>query len=170
VTLGVLTQLFNAVVTIAVGPGILAHEYAHVLACRLTGVEIRQRPSLALFESVATFEHEPVETFVQDYAIAVAPLVVNSALALLSFVVMSWLDPPIAFLALWLGIAFGLTALPSDQDTASLLPGAGTLSPASRPFGYALAIPVRAISVSVVLAGLLALVWTSALLALATGP
>jgi hypothetical protein len=169
VIVGVLNALANAAVTVAVGPGILSHEYAHVFACRLTGVEIRQRPSLALFESAATFEHEPVETFVQDYAIAVAPLVVNSALALLSFVVMARLDPPSAFVPLWLGLAFGLTALPSDQDTSSLLPGAGTLSPASRPLGYALAIPLRAITISVILGGLLALGLTGALLALATG-
>jgi len=165
VILRVLNALFNAAVTVAVGPGILAHEYAHVFACRLTGVEIEQWPSLALFEDAATVEHEPVETFLQDYTIAVAPLIGNSLLAAGALALATRLTPPVAFVPLWIGLACGLTALPSDADTASLLPGVSTLSPTFRPIGYALAVPVRAISYSMVLAGLLALVWTGMILA-----
>jgi len=166
VILRVLNALFNAAVTVAVGPGILAHEYAHALACRLTDVEIEQWPSLALFEDAATVEHEPVETFLQDYAIAVAPLVVNSLLAIPALFLATRLDPPVAFGPLWIGLACGLTAVPSDADTASLLPGVSTLSPTFRPVGYALAVPVRAISYSMLLAGLLALAWTGIILTL----
>ena len=161
-----LGALGTAAITIAVAPGILSHEYAHVLACRLTGVEIRQRPSLALLESAATIEHDPVETFGQDFAIAVAPLLVNSLLALAAFFFATRLDPPVAFVPLWLGLTFGLTALPSHDDTASLVAGARTLSPGLRPVGYAIAVPVRAVSYSVFLAGIVALFWTGALLAL----
>ena len=35
--------------TLALAPGILAHEYAHVAACRLLGVEIHQYPRLNPF-------------------------------------------------------------------------------------------------------------------------
>lgn len=160
------SALGNAAITLAVVPGILGHEYAHLLACRLTGVEIRQWPSLDLFEPAAAVEHEPVETFGQDFAIAIAPLVVNSLLALAAFFFATRLDPPVAFVPLWLGLTFGLTALPSRDDTASLLPGARTLSLPLRPVGYAVAVPVRAVSYSVLLAGLLALFWTGALLSL----
>lgn len=71
----------NALVTLAVGPGIYTHELAHCLACRLLGVGIERPPSIGLFDD-ATLEHEPVGTFWVDAAVAVAPLLVYSALVL----------------------------------------------------------------------------------------
>lgn len=161
-------SLLNAVVTLAVAPGILAHEYAHVLACRALGIGILAPPTLGLTED-ALFEHEPVEHFYEDVLVGAAPLLCNSLLAFGAFA-LAGLGPPIAEGAmLWVGLTFGLTAFPSPEDTNTLLAGARTLTAPLRPAGYAVALSLRSVSASVAVSGVLALVWTAVLYRAAVG-
>lgn len=163
---GYLTAVGNAAVTLVVGPGIYAHEAAHYLACRVAGLEVYGRPRIGLTED-ATFDHEPAADFWTDALVAGAPLLVNSLLAALTFLLAGRVGTPWEWLALWVGLAAGLTALPSGPDTDTLLPGVRTLSPPRRPLGYALALPLRAVSVSTLAAGPVALAWTVVLYRLA---
>lgn len=163
---GYLTAAGNAAVTLAVGPGIYAHEAAHYLACRFVGLEVYGRPSVGLTGD-ATFDHEPAGDFWADALVAGAPLVVNSLLAVLAFLVAGTAGTPWGWLALWLGLTMSLTALPSGPDTATLLPGVRTLARPRRPLGYALALPLRAVSASTLLAGPVTLAWTVVLYGLA---
>lgn len=71
-------------VSLAFGPGLLAHEYAHAVACRCCGVEVRSGPSLNPF-GAAVVEHDPVRSFWKDLTIATAPIVGNSLLAIAAF-------------------------------------------------------------------------------------
>jgi hypothetical protein len=152
-------EALNALVTLAVAPGIYGHEMSHYAACRLLGIDVDGAPSIGLFED-ATFDHDPVDTFWADAAVAGAPLLLNSLLAVSTFAVAGALPRPWLWLPAWIGVSAGLTALPSDPDTATLLEGVGTLPRWRRPLGYAIAVPLRAVSASVVLAGPIALVWT----------
>lgn len=154
-----LTAAGNAAVTLAVGPGIYAHEAAHYLACRLAGLAVYGSPSVG-FTGDATFDHEPAENFWTDVLVAGAPLVANSLLAVVAFLLAGHTGAPWGWLALWLGLAAGLTALPSGPDTATLLPGVRTLPRPRRPLGYALALPLRAVSASTLVAGPITLAWT----------
>lgn len=159
-----LTRLGNLLVTVAAGPGILTHEYAHYAACRLTGVPVREAPSLDLFGDSAVLKHDPVSAFAPDFAIAVAPFLSNSTLAFAAFGLAGLLSGPVSFVGLWLGVCFGFTAIPSRDDTTTLLSTAASLPPTVRPLGYLVAYPLRTVTRSVAVGGLLALVWTWALL------
>jgi hypothetical protein len=158
-------SISNVAVTVAVGPGIVTHEYAHYLACRLTGVTVLSPPALRPFADDAVLEHEPVDSFGADFPIAVAPFAVNSVLAFAAFWAWHGSTAPLGWLWLWLGICFGFTALPSDADTDTLFSTAGRLPAGLRQCGYLLAAPVWAATRSMLLAGVLAFLWTSVLFA-----
>ena len=161
-------SLSNLLVTVAVGPGILAHEYAHYAACRLAGVDVYARPALRPFADSALLEHEPVEDFGADLAIAVAPFLGNSLLAFVAFVLFGTLSGPASALSLWLGFCFGFTALPSETDTETLLSSAASLPYMLRPVGYLVAYPVRTATLSMWAAGFLTFGWTITLAGSAT--
>jgi hypothetical protein len=135
-----------ALVTLGLAPGILAHEYAHVAACRLAGVEVHQYPRLNPFGRDAYLDHERVRSFPADLAIAVAPLAVNVPLAVAAFALSLLLSPPLAVVPLWLGGAFALTALPSASDTDRLGATARRLGPLGRPLGVAVAGGVQGVT------------------------
>mgnify|MGYP006278814825 CR=1 FL=1 len=156
-----LTRLSNLLLTVAVGPGILTHEYAHYAACKLSGVAVHSRPALRPFDDSAVLEHEAVDGFGADLAIAVAPLLVNSLLAFAAFsLAATGIAQP---LAVWLGFCFGFTALPSATDTETLLSTAESLPKLLQPVAYLVAYPLRTATVSMWAGGLLTFVWTMAL-------
>ncbi|MFC7077724.1 hypothetical protein [Haloarcula halophila] len=161
--------LSNLVITVAAGPGILAHEYAHYLACRLTGVDVYSPPAVRPFADDAVLEHEPVDSFGADFPIAVAPFAVNSTLAFVAFWAVHATAGPAQWVWLWLGIAFGFTALPSDTDTASLFRTAKALPGSVRPLGYLLAAPVWLATRSIAVAGVLTFLWTGLLFVQSAG-
>jgi hypothetical protein len=158
-----LTSLSNLLLTVAVGPGILTHEYAHFAACKLSGVAVHSRPALRPFADSAVLEHERVESFGTDLAIALAPFLANSVLAFAAFALADGLAGPAGLVALWLGFCFGFTALPSATDTETLPRTAASLPAVLRPVGYLVAYPVRGATVSVWAGGLLTFGWTLAL-------
>jgi hypothetical protein len=165
----VASSLSNLVVTAAVGPGILAHEYAHYAACRLVGVDVYSPPALRPLADDALLEHEPVDSFGADFPIAVAPFAVNSVLAFAAFWATHSASGPLQVLWLWLGVTFGFTALPSATDTASLFRTAGSLPGAVRPLGYLLAAPVWLATRSMAVAGVLTFLWTGVLFVQSAG-
>jgi len=132
-------SLLWGLVTLGLAPGILAHEYAHVAACRLAGVEVFQYPRLNPFGRDAYLDHERVHSFPADLAIAVAPLLVNVPLAVAAFALAATLSSPLLVVPLWLGGTFALTALPSASDTNRLGVTAENLGPPLRPIGVAVA-------------------------------
>ena len=163
-----IASLSNLLVTVAVGPGILAHEYAHYVACRLAGVEVHTRPVLRPFDDSAFLQHEPVENFSTDLAIAVAPFLVNSLLAFGTFALVGITTGLASGVCLWLGFCFGFTAFPSETDTENLLTTAASLPRYLRPVGYLVAYPVRTATVSMWATGLLTFGWTITLAGSAT--
>lgn len=158
--LSLLSRLSNLLITVAVGPGILTHEYAHYAACKLSGVTVHTRPALRPFDDSAFLEHETVDSFGTDLTIAVAPFLGNSVLAFAAFALSGALDSVASTLFLWLGFCFGFTALPSATDTETLLTTASSLPASVRPVGYLVAYPVRTATLSVWATGILTFLWT----------
>lgn len=155
-----LSKLSNLLVTVAVGPGIITHEYAHYAACKAAGVDVYARPALRPFDDSALLEHESVEGFGTDLTIAVAPFLGNSILAFLAFALSGTVGPTVAPLFVWLGFCFGFTALPSPTDTETLLTTAASLPAVVRPVAYLVAYPVRSATLSAWATGILTFVWT----------
>ncbi|WP_335998883.1 hypothetical protein [Halorientalis halophila] len=143
-----LRDLYYAAETALVAPGIAAHEAAHLLACRLAGVEVLGTSGLNPFASEAYLDHERVESFPADLLIAVAPLLCNTLLAVGAFALAPAVSSPVVAVPLyWLGACFALTAFPSVGDTETLMETAGSLPRTVRPAGYLLAAPLRLFTV-----------------------
>jgi hypothetical protein len=154
-------DLYYAVETALIAPGIVSHEAAHLLACRLAGVEVVGSSVLNPFAADAYLDHERVTSFPVDLFVAVAPLLLNTALALAAFEIAPAVDTP--FLAVpcyWLGVCFALTAFPSVGDTETLFETADRLPRPLRPLGYLLAAPLRLFTVIPGSAGVAGFVWT----------
>lgn len=160
-------SLTNGLVTLVVGPGILTHEYAHYAACRLHGVGVHERPSIGVFED-SVLVHDPVERFGVDLSIAVAPTVVNSTLAFLA-ALLAHAAVPGGPVWLWLAVVFGFTSFPSRTDTATLFSTSKSLPRWLRPVGYLVAAPIRAVTASTFVAGLLVFAWTAVVVLTARG-
>jgi hypothetical protein len=138
-------DLYYAVETALIAPGIVSHEAAHLLACRVAGVDVVGSSILNPFASDAYLDHEPVSSFPADLLIAVAPVLLNTTLAFAAFLLASATETPLLSIpCYWLGGCFGLTAFPSVGDTDTLFETAGDLPRPLRPVGYLLAAPVRA--------------------------
>ncbi|MFB6179522.1 MAG: hypothetical protein ABEI77_07355 [Halorientalis sp.] len=139
-----LRSLSHLVETLLVGPGIVSHELAHVLACRLTGITVTHGPVLDPFAEDAFVDHERVDTFPVDFGIAIAPLVLNTVLGVAAFTLAAVAPTPVLSVpCYWLGACFALTAFPSVGDTTTFSRTVRTLPRWTRPLGYALATPLR---------------------------
>jgi len=162
------TDLYYAIETALIAPGIVSHEAAHLLACRLTGVEVVGSSILNPFAADAYLDHERVTSFPVDLLIAIAPFLLNSVLALAAFALASAAETPfVAIPCYWLGACFALTAFPSVGDTETLLATVGDLPRPLRPLGYLLAAPLRLFTVVPGSAGVAGFVWILVLLGLA---
>jgi hypothetical protein len=151
--------------TLLLWPGIVGHELAHLLACGLVGVDALRYPQFDPFAPDVTLVHETVESFPADFAIAVAPLPVNTLLGLAAFGAATAVTGPLAWPLYWLGACFALTAFPSIGDTETLVETAGRLSRWVRPVGYLLAVPLRWFTRIPGSAGIAGFLWTLVLLA-----
>ncbi|WP_435346608.1 hypothetical protein [Haloarchaeobius sp. HRN-SO-5] len=160
----------NLLVTVLLAPGIVAHEFAHELGCRLVGVRVLGSSYLDPVSDAAYVDHETVESFGADAVIAFAPLVVNSVLAATAFVAAGALDGTPAWpVFAWVGGTLALTAFPSHADTDSLLETAWALPWPVRPLGVALAVPLRLGTVVPGVGGFYGFFWMLWLYATVTG-
>lgn len=177
---GALRSAWYLVVSLAFAPGIVAHEYAHAIACLCCGVEVRAGPSLNPLGSAAYLEHDPVRSFWADLTIAAAPIVGNSALAIGAFAAAVAVDGAESavpgggtgvgpILLVLIGACFGLTALPSPGDTDHLLETARGFPGRSRPIAVVLAASLRALTARSSITGFAAFVWTIVLYAAVAG-
>ena len=109
-------------------PGVIVHEAAHQLFCKLRGVAVfdvcyfrpAQNPSGYVI-------HEPPRDFLTSFLVATGPLFVNTLLCLLicfpAFVPVRVFHKagPIEYVLLWLGVSIGMHAFPSTHDAKNLL-------------------------------------------------
>lgn len=156
--------VWNGLVTVALAPGILSHEYAHVLGCRAWSIDVHALPRLNPFGDDAYLDHEPVESFGPDLTIAIAPFLLNTLLGIAAFAIAPLAGHALATLGgYWLGVCFALTAFPSPSDTDGLIEAARSLPPRTRPLGYLTAYPIRAATRWPAATGPLAFAWIVAL-------
>ncbi len=158
-------------------PGVVIHELAHYVLCRLCGARVEEVVFFHLTGPSGYVVHAVPRRLVQHAVIVAGPLLVNSALAFLLFrAAVSALDPALAelergqplsalqvVLAATLGMSIALQAIPSSTDAASLWQvtldrlGAGNL----------LAVAALPIAGGVILANHLRRFWVDWLYALA---
>jgi hypothetical protein len=107
-------------------PGVIVHEAAHQLACRLRGVPVLDVKYFQFANPNGYVLHGRTDDFVSTFAITIGPFVVNTLLCLLiclpAFVPVYSFDhsDPLSFFLIWLGISIGMHAFPSNQDASQL--------------------------------------------------
>lgn len=114
------------IVSLATFPGVIVHEAAHMLFCKLRRVAVLDVKFFRLGNPVGYVAHEPIEDFTTAFLVAVGPFIVNSLLCvgicLPAFVPVKvfGLSHPLSYFLLWLGVSIGMHAFPSNHDASSL--------------------------------------------------
>jgi len=158
-------------IALATFPGVIVHEAAHMLFCRLRGVAIFKVCFFRVGNPAGYVVHEEIEDFNSAFLVAVGPFIVNSALCLLFCfpaiipVRIFHHDDPVSWFLIWLGISIGMHAFPSNHDAKSLWIQAKRRAGSLRPLAL-LAFPL----VILIYAGnILSIVWADYLYGLAIG-
>jgi hypothetical protein len=111
------------VISILTFPGVIIHELAHFLFCRIRKVPVFDVKFFQLKASVQGYViHAHPEDFLSTFLISVGPLIINTLLCLIicipaaiPFQAFGVQSIQVLFF-LWLGISIGMHAFPSTQD------------------------------------------------------
>lgn len=116
----------GAVISVLTFPGVIVHEFAHALFCRLRGVAILDVCYFRVGDPSGYVVHEETRDFNSMFLIAMGPFIVNTLLCLiiclpayLPIKIFS-LGDPLSYLMIWLGISIGMHAIPSNQDASTI--------------------------------------------------
>jgi len=152
-------------------PGVIVHEMAHVLFCRLRKVAVLEVCYLRFGNPPGYVIHEVPKDFTTTFLISVGPFIVNTLLCLLlcfpAFmrVRVFNLGTPLSYVLLWLGVSIGMHAFPSTQDASALWhaarEAAGRLNP--------LALISFPLVIAIYVANALSVVWFDYLYGIAIG-
>lgn len=109
-------------VAIATFPGVIVHEAAHMLFCRLRGVAVFEVCFFRVGNPVGYVLHEDPKDFNTSFLITIGPFIVNTSLCLLiclpAFgpIYLYEVSDPLSYVMIWLGVSIGAHAFPSTGD------------------------------------------------------
>lgn len=158
-------------VAIATFPGVIVHEAAHMLFCRLRGVAVLDVCFFRLGNPAGYVVHEEIDDFTSSFLIALGPFLVNSVLCVViclpAFLPMQvfGIQSPLSMFLMWLGLSIGMHAFPSNQDAMNLWQHAKRASKSLNP----LALASFPLVVLVFVGNLLSIVWADLFYGLALG-
>lgn len=114
-------------ISIVTFPGVIVHELAHMLFCRLCGVRILEVCLFRVGNPCGYVVHETTDRFSSTFFISVGPFIVNTVLCLflclpafIPYKVFNREDDPLVLFQLWLGVSVGMHAFPSFGDARNL--------------------------------------------------
>ena len=114
------------VVAILTFPGVIVHEAAHFLFCRLFGLAVLDVVFFRFKNPVGYVVHEPTENLTAAFFVGLGPFFVNTALCIAftlpAFVPVFELElvDPVGYFLTWLGISIGMHAFPSTHDLQNI--------------------------------------------------
>ena len=102
-------------------PGVIIHELGHLLFCLFAGVKVHKVKLFQFGNPAGYVVHNEPDSFFQSILVSFGPLIVNSIVVLVAFALFKpnfkdWHQ----IVLLWLAIAIGLHAIPSNGDAESL--------------------------------------------------
>lgn len=115
------------IIAIVTFPGVIVHEAAHMLFCKLRGVAVLDVCFFRIGNPCGYVYHEEINDFDTAFLVAVGPFIINSLLCILicspAFVPVRifGVKNPLSYFLLWLGISIGMHAFPSTVDAKGLL-------------------------------------------------
>ncbi len=102
-------------------PGMIFHEFSHLIACILFGVKVRKVKFFGLSEAYVI--HEMPNAW-QSALISLAPFILGNIFAFYFFVYsfnLLFFSNVIGFIFFWLAFSFAHYSFPSDHDTKNIL-------------------------------------------------
>ncbi|MCK4815941.1 DUF3267 domain-containing protein [bacterium] len=162
------------IISILTFPGVMVHECAHMLFCRLRGVPVLEVCFFRIGNPAGYVVHGDIENFNTAFLVSVGPFIVNSLLCiiicLLARLVVGVFDlgHPLWYFVVclyWLGLSIGMHAFPSTGDAKVLLKHAKKAASSLSP----LAIISFPLVILIYLGNILSVVWADLLYALALG-
>jgi hypothetical protein len=113
-------------VTILTFPGVIVHEAAHMLFCKMRGIAVFDVCFFRFENPCGYVVHEKIDDFTSAFLVSVGPFILNSFLcificlpAYLPMQVFN-IQEPLSLVLMWLGLSIGMHAFPSNQDAANL--------------------------------------------------
>ena len=158
-------------IAIATFPGVIVHEAAHLLFCKLRRVAVFDVCFFRVGNPAGYVIHEPPTSFTSSFLIAVGPFIVNSLLCVLfcfpAFVPVKVFNQqdPVCYFLIWLGISIGMHAFPSTQDASVLWQTAKVAAARWNPLAV-LSLPLVIV---IYIANLLRVVWLDYLYGIVLG-
>lgn len=107
-------------------PGVIVHEAAHMLFCKLRHVAVFQMCFFRIGNPAGYIIHEEIQDFTSAFLVSVGPLIVNSLLCVLIClpalmpVRVFHIEHPLSYFLIWLGVSIGMHAFPSTHDATNL--------------------------------------------------
>ena len=148
-------------VTIATFPGVIVHEAAHMLFCKLGKVAVLDICFFRMGNPAGYVVHDEIKSFNTAFLVSVGPFIVNSLLCMLicfpAFIPFRifGVASPLSYFLLWLGVSIGMHAFPSMQDANVLYKQAKKAASSLNP----LAIISFPLVVLIYIANILSVVW-----------
>lgn len=152
-------------ISIVTFPGVIVHEAAHMLFCRLRGVAVLDVCFFRVGNPAGYVIHEPIEDFTSSLLVAVGPFIVNSLLCVVfcfpAFVPVRIFhqSDPLSYFLIWLGVSIGMHAFPSNQDAQGLWEHAKVAAKGFNPLAI-LSLPLVGL---IIVANLLSIIWFDAI-------
>lgn len=104
-------------------PGVMVHEFAHQLFCRLFRIPVYEVVYFQLSNPSGYVSHEPVEDPFSCFFISIGPFIINTMLGMLltlpaavEFLQFNSYGNPLTLLLGWLGLSVLMHAFPSIGD------------------------------------------------------
>ncbi len=107
-------------------PGVIIHEAAHQLFCRIQGLAVFDVCYFRLGNPAGYVIHEETDNFRKSFFVSMGPFLINSGLCVLfcsaAFIPVWELKvfDPLAYFFYWLGLSMGMNAFPSTQDLSHI--------------------------------------------------
>lgn len=114
------------VIQIATFPGVIIHEAAHLLFCRLFKLAVFDVKFFRFQNPAGYVIHEQTDNFTAVFFVSMGPFIINSLLCVLfcsaAFMPIWELNvvDPLAYFFAWLGLSMGMNAFPSKEDLSHI--------------------------------------------------
>lgn len=129
-------------ISIATFPGVIVHEAAHFLFCRIFRLAVFDVCFFRIGNPAGYVVHEKTATFAASFFVTMGPFLLNTVLCVVfcsaAFLPVWELEvqDPLAYFFYWVGLSIGMNAFPSTEDLNILW----ELAPARAKSGNLLAI------------------------------
>jgi Putative zincin peptidase len=114
------------VISILTFPGIIVHEFAHMLFCKIRKVAVFDACYFRVGNPAGYVIHENTDNFTTTFLISMGPFIVNTILCLLiclpAYMPIKFfeIEHPLSYFLIWLGVSIGMHAIPSNQDASNV--------------------------------------------------